>query len=83
MTMATTTLSRSTIRAIAEEVVKIMEEKKQPHLVTTSEAAKMLGITTRRLRELKHKFRYTKSGRNQQGRLLFDANTLQERYTRL
>lgn len=73
-------LDRPTIRAIAEEVVKMMEERKQPNLVPTNEAARMLGISPRRLRQLKNKLGYEKSGENQQGRLMFDADTLHERY---
>lgn len=73
-------LDNYTIRAIAEEVVKVMEERKKPQLITTDQAAKMLGISPRRVRELKHKLGYVKSGDNMQGRLMFDANTLQERY---
>lgn len=75
-------LDKYTIRAIAEEVVKVMEDRKKPKLVTTDQAAKMLGISARRVRELKNKLGYVKAGDNMQGRLMFDANTLQERYRR-
>lgn len=73
-------LDTYTIRAIAEEVVKVMEEKKSPTLVTTEEAAKMLGISTRRLRQIKHKFGYVKAGDSKQGRLMFDADRLHRCY---
>ena len=75
-------LDKYTIRAIAEEVVKMMEERKNPNLITTDQAAKMLDISARRVRELKNKLGYVKAGDNLQGRLMFDANTLQERYRR-
>ncbi len=75
-------LDHYTIRAIAEEVVKVMEEKKMPNLVTTKEAAKILGITPRRLRQIKERFGYVKDGDNMQGRLLFNADTLSEFYIR-
>lgn len=75
-------LDTYTIRAIAEEVVNVMEERKKPNLVTTDQAAKMLGISPRRVRELKHRLGYVKAGDNTQGRLMFDANTLLERYIR-
>lgn len=73
-------LDRYTIHAIAEEVVKMMEERKKPTLVPTEEAARMLGISPRRLRQIKNHLGYEKSGENQQGRLMFDADTLHERY---
>lgn len=76
-------LDTYTIRAIAEEVVKVIEERKKPNLVTTDEAAKMLGISARRVRELKHRLGYVKAGEYMQGRLMFDADTLLERYSRI
>lgn len=77
------TLDRKTIRDIAEEVVNEMERRKKPQLVTTKQAAEILGISPRRVREIKDKLGYVKTGENTQGRLMFDTTTLVERYIRL
>ena len=71
-----TTLDKATIRAIAEEVVKVMDEHKQPEFVTTEEAAKMLGITASWLRHTKHKYPHIKKGDGSKGRLLFSKDDL-------
>lgn len=76
-------LDRPTIRAIAEEVVRVLEERKEPKLVSTKEAARMLGISERRLRQIKNRLGYVKHGELMQGRLMFDANKIQNRYAEL
>ena len=48
--------------------------------VGTSEAAKVLGISPFRLRELKHHFECRKVGKAQSARLLFRKATLLENY---
>ena len=70
------TLDRSTIRAIAEEVVKVIGENRQPEFVTTEEASKILGITTSWLRHTKYRYPHIKKGDGPKGRLLFSKDEL-------
>ena len=50
--------------------------------LTTSEAAKMIGLSPYRLRMLKDKFEHQKCGDAQSGRLLFKKSSLLESYIR-
>ena len=71
------TLDKKTIRAIAEEIVKIMRSK-DTELITTEEAAKILGVTPSWLRKIKGKYPHVKKGDNDRGRLLFDKKAIIE-----
>ena len=75
-------LNRATIRAIAKEVVTMLDERTKPKLVTTEEAARMLGISPSRVRQIKKRLDYVKSGEKGQSRLLFNAETLMENYSK-
>jgi hypothetical protein len=47
-----------------------------PEMVSTEEAAQILGITPDRLRHIKNKFPHIKAGDNKQGKLLFKRDAL-------
>lgn len=70
-------------RKVAYLVSKNLAEKtkEQPKLVTTEEAAKILGISADRLRHIKDQFPHTKGGDSKQGRLLFVRDALLKGYT--
>ena len=76
-------LNQATIRAIAKEVVAMLDERHKPKLVTTEEAARMLGISASRVRQIKDRLDYVKNGDNMQGRLMFNAETLIDNYNRM
>ena len=60
---------------------KLKEEaKKEPELVTTEEAARILHITPDRLRHTKEKYPHVKQGENKQGKLLFVRDALVQTY---
>lgn len=64
-------LSQTSILAIAKEVARLLRRDEMPDLVTTEEAASILGITPSRMRQIKDKFPHTKRGSNMQGKLMF------------
>ena len=53
---------------------------KKSEYVTTSQAARMLNLSTSRLYHIKHWLTHKKAGDKQQGRLLFRADTLLDDY---
>ena len=71
-------------RKVAHLVRKDMEKElaKEPEMVSTEEAARILSISPRRLRELKDRFPHIKSGESKQGKLLFVRNALLREYAR-
>lgn len=74
-------LSTSAIDAIAYKVALIVEKRLRekevfPDLVSTEEAARILGVTPRTMRMNKDKYKYTKTGDNMQGKLLFERKSL-------
>lgn len=83
-------LSDKTIRRIAEEVVRILEMRQsvygggasvlEPEYVTTSEAARILGISADRVRHIKDRLPHIKMGDDERGRLLFRRDTLLSAY---
>lgn len=56
------------------------EAKKDPELVSTEEAARILNITPDRLRHTKEKYPHVKQGENKQGKLLFVRDALVQSY---
>ena len=70
-------LSKKTINLIADAVIKRM--KREPEVMTTKEAAELLGITEDRLRRIKDRLPHIK-GEGKQGRLLFFREGLVEGY---
>ena len=78
--MTTIRLDKPTIRAIAEEVVRLLQEK-DDEFVSSEEAAKILGVTPAWLRRTKHKYPHLKQGDDKRGRLLFQKAALLQKYT--
>ena len=58
--------------ALRKDIKAMLADTRQPDMVTTKEAAAMLGIKPQRMRQIKDKFRYTKKGDGEkQGQLMF------------
>ena len=76
--MKQVTLDYPTIQAIAKEVAKLLRRERMDEMVTTEEAAAILGITPSRMRQIKDKFPHAKKGASMQGRLLFRKADLLE-----
>ena len=70
-------------RIAAKLAVKMLKEQQEdvPEMVTTEEAARMLGITPGRMRQIKNRFPHTKSGECRQGKLLFKRDSILQAYT--
>ena len=72
------------VKDIATQVVVLMKKGGtvdavdgfEDELVTTNEAARMLGISPDRLRHIKDRFGFVKQGGNNQGKLLFRKSGL-------
>lgn len=66
--------------ALRKDIKAILHDTRQPELVPTSEAAKLLGITAQSLRQIvsKDPYRYPhiKKGDSKQSQLLFDRSAL-------
>lgn len=75
--MATMRLDRQTIRAIAEEVVRLMKESEEEY-ITTKEASRLLGISAAWLRRQKGNYPHIKKGEGAQSRLLFLKSAITE-----
>lgn len=79
-------LSPQTIDAIAQRAALIIVRKlkkhieQPPEMVTTSEAAQILGISTDRMRKIADRFPHIKQGDSKQGKLLFLRKALLENY---
>ena len=81
-------LSEKQIDMIATKTAKILlhkmkEESESPsEYCDVKEAARILGITQNRMRNIKDKFPYIKNGSNQQGRILFLRDSLIREYAK-
>lgn len=82
-------LTQRTIDAIAyRTAVIIMQKLKKvqkdsqnlPKMVSTREAAAILGITPGRMRQIAERFPHIKQGEHKQGKLLFVRDALLENY---
>lgn len=86
MIMTRIALDSKTIEAIARKSAKyvVSELKKdngtEKEMVTTAEAARILGISQNYLRAIKDNFRYIKGGGAKCGRILFEKDSLIENY---
>lgn len=69
--MKEVTLDYPTIRAIAKEVARLLKRDEMPDLVTTQQAASILGISPARMRQIKDRFPHVKKGADKQSKLLF------------
>lgn len=65
------TLSSSSVERVAQRVAEILLQRQTPDLCTTSEAAKILGITPAYLRRIADRYPHVKQGEGKQARLLF------------
>ncbi len=65
---------------LAKSVARRIEEAPKTELVTTEEAAKILGITPNSMRKIKDRFPHIKGGENKQGKLLFVKDALLKNY---
>ena len=70
------TLSSSSVERIAQRVANIMLQRQTPDLCTTSEAAKILGISPAYLRRIADRYPHVKQGEGKQARLLFRKEAL-------
>lgn len=70
------TLSQASVKAIAQEVANIMLQRQTPDLFTTSEAAKILGISPAYLRRIANRYPHIKQGEGKQARLMFKKEAL-------
>jgi hypothetical protein len=81
-------LSQKAIDAIAYKAATIVvsklkaEDQAQAHsqMVSTKEAAAILGITPARMRQIADRFPHIKQGNNKQGKLLFLKKSLLKNY---
>lgn len=81
-------LSQKAIDAIAYKAATIVvsklkaEDQVQAHsqMVSTKEAAAILGITPARMRQIADRFPHIKQGNNKQGKLLFLKKSLLKNY---
>lgn len=65
-------------RKIVKELRKQQEDT--PEMVTTTEAARILGVTPQTMRRNQHKYPHVKGGENKQGKLLFVRDALLKNY---
>lgn len=77
--MKEVTLDYTTIKAIAKEVARLLKRDEMPDLVTTQQAAEILGISAGRMRQIKDKFPHVKKGADKQAKLLFKKSALIEK----
>lgn len=82
-------MTRKEVEQVVEMTVNVMAEKfklkapeREPEYVTCREAARILGLSEYRMRQLKMDFPHKKVGKDQQGRLLFLKSALIENYTK-
>lgn len=74
-------LSDNSIRKVAREVAAILRQSHPAidmtkEMVPTKEAARILGITPARLRQIKDRYPHIKNGEHSQGKLLFKREAL-------
>ncbi len=66
--------------ALRKDIKAMLADMRQPEMVTTAEAAKILGITTGRLRQIvcqdPHRYPHIKRGDKKQAKLLFHRDAL-------
>lgn len=73
-------VARKVAHMVWKSIKKDME--KEPEMVTTEEAAKILGISPGRMRRIKDRFPHLKAGDSTRGRLLFKRDALLNEYAR-
>ena len=78
-------LSQHTIDLLSHRISLIVKKQiqeaiAQPDMVTTKEAAAILGISPGRMRQIAERFPHIKQGEQKQGKLLFVRKALLEKY---
>ena len=78
-------LSKRQLDELAHKVAVIVakrlrEQEDTPEMVTTTEAARILGVTPQTMRRNQHKYPHVKGGENKQGKLLFVRDALLKNY---
>lgn len=67
--------------ALRKDIKAMLADTRQPDMVPTSEAAKLIGITPQSLRQIVNKdpqrYPHIKRGTHKQAKLMFDRNALQ------
>ncbi len=61
---------------VVERVKEELKDVRQPEMVDSKEAAKILGVCPDYLRRTKDRYPHIKSGQNKQGRILFQRDAL-------
>lgn len=61
---------------VVEKLKKELAKDRVPEMVTTAEAAKILGITACRMRQIAHKYPHIKRGEGKSAGLLFKRDSL-------
>lgn len=61
---------------VVEKLKKELAKEQLPEMVTTAEAAKILGISSDRMRKIADRYPHIKKGDNKQGQLLFVRKSL-------
>lgn len=59
---------------------KLKEKEDVPEMVSTAEAARILGVTPGHMRRIADRFPHIKAGENRQGKLLFKRDALLPNY---
>jgi len=67
-------------RKIVKEIRRQQEQDAAPEMVTTVEAARILGVTPQTMRRNAHKYPHVKGGEHKQGQLLFVRDALLKNY---
>jgi hypothetical protein len=61
---------------LRRDMKEFSEQQQLPEMVTTAEAAKILGISADRMRKVADRYPHIKKGDNKQGQLLFVRKSL-------
>ena len=64
--------------ALLADLKKMFAKEEVPELVTTAEAAKILGIGQKRMRDIADRYPHIKKGESKQGQLMFVRSALIE-----
>lgn len=69
-------ICQRTAEIVVRKLSKIKNKNELPEMVSTHEAAKILGISDSRMRHIKDRFPHVKGGKKNQGKLLFKRDAL-------
>ena len=71
------TLDQKTIDRIARRVVDLLKKEEKPEMITTKEAAHIMGVSPDRVRRLKSQFHHTRIG-GKNGRIMFSRQDVEK-----